>query len=57
MEVRPTNRNIYFPAKNGVNLDLNNAQTVLKMAGIIDDEIRWQAGETTLVQTGDIVDR
>jgi len=27
------------------------------MAGIIDDEIRWQAGETTLVQTGDIVDR
>jgi len=57
MEVRLTNRNIYFPAKNGVNLDLNNAQTVLKMAGIIDDEIRWQAGETTLVQTGDIVDR
>lgn len=37
--------------------DLNNAQTVLRMAGIIDNNAQWKAGETTLVQTGDMVDR
>lgn len=37
--------------------DLNNAQTVLRMAGIIDNNVQWKAGETTLVQTGDMVDR
>jgi hypothetical protein len=40
-----------------VSTDLNNAQTVLRMAGIIDDQVQWKAGKTTLVQTGDIVDR
>lgn len=38
-------------------IDLENAQTVLKMAGIIDEKANWKAGKTVLVQTGDIVDR
>ncbi|KAJ9106358.1 hypothetical protein QFC21_001504 [Naganishia friedmannii] len=37
--------------------DLHNARTVLRMADIIDEEDRWIAGNSTLVQTGDIVDR
>ena len=37
--------------------DLQNALKVLGMAGIIDSQGNWMAGATTLVQTGDIVDR
>ncbi|KAJ9104033.1 hypothetical protein QFC19_004167 [Naganishia cerealis] len=37
--------------------DLSNARTVLRMANIIDGNDRWIAGNATLVQTGDIVDR
>jgi cation transport regulator ChaC len=37
--------------------DLPNAQRVLRMSGVIDEQAAWIGGETTLVQTGDIVDR
>ncbi|GHJ88497.1 hypothetical protein NliqN6_4899 [Naganishia liquefaciens] len=37
--------------------DLKNAKTVLRMARIIDDDDAWIAGNDTLVQTGDMVDR
>jgi hypothetical protein len=37
--------------------DLDNAQKVLRRAGVIDDSSYWIGGETVLVQTGDIVDR
>jgi 3',5'-cyclic AMP phosphodiesterase CpdA len=39
--------------------DIENAKTVLQMAGIIKSTSNpeWAAGETILVQTGDIVDR
>jgi 3',5'-cyclic AMP phosphodiesterase CpdA len=39
--------------------DIENAKTVLQMAGIIDSSTNptWSAGSTILVQTGDIVDR
>jgi hypothetical protein len=38
-------------------IDLTNAKTVLRMARIIDEEGHWIAGNDTLVQTGDMVDR
>lgn len=37
--------------------DLVNAKQVLRMAEIIDEEGHWIAGNDTLVQTGDMVDR
>lgn len=37
--------------------DLDNAQRVLRAAQVVDNSNRWVAGCTTLVQTGDIVDR
>lgn len=37
--------------------DLENAQRVLRAAGVLNSANRWQAGCSTLVQTGDIVDR
>jgi hypothetical protein len=37
--------------------DLENAQRVLRTAKILDANNRWAAGCSTLVQTGDIVDR
>lgn len=39
--------------------DIENAKTVLRMAGIIGSSTNptWSAGSTILVQTGDIVDR
>lgn len=32
-------------------------EETLKMAGLIDDEGKWAAGDTVLVQAGDIFDR
>ncbi|KAK1920809.1 Metallo-dependent phosphatase-like protein [Papiliotrema laurentii] len=37
--------------------DIRNAQEVLRMAKVIDDQADWIAGTDILVQTGDIVDR
>lgn len=37
--------------------DYQNALRTLKMAGLVDGEANWIAGQTTFVQTGDIVDR
>ncbi|WVQ94322.1 hypothetical protein IAU59_001401 [Kwoniella sp. CBS 9459] len=37
--------------------DISNAQKVLRMASIIDDQANWIGGTDILVQTGDIVDR
>ncbi|OCF30825.1 serine-threonine protein phosphatase [Kwoniella heveanensis BCC8398] len=37
--------------------DISNAQKVLRMASIIDDQANWSGGSDILVQTGDIVDR
>ncbi|WVF66710.1 hypothetical protein IAT40_001452 [Kwoniella sp. CBS 6097] len=37
--------------------DISNAQKVLRMASIIDDQANWVGGTDILVQTGDIVDR
>jgi len=37
--------------------DFRNTKRVLKMAGVIDDNDDWAAGEDTVVQTGDIFDR
>lgn len=37
--------------------DLPHALSVLRLAGVLDTEGHWSAGETTLVQTGDITDR
>src|SRR5688572_22136123 len=31
--------------------------SVLREAGVVDEALRWQAGETHLVSTGDLVDR
>ena len=37
--------------------DLDNAHAALKLAGLLDDELRWSGGQTVLVQTGDQTDR
>ena len=37
--------------------DLENAQRVLQAARVLDANLKWAAGCTTLIQTGDIVDR
>ncbi|CEI92812.1 hypothetical protein RMCBS344292_07062 [Rhizopus microsporus] len=37
--------------------DLANTLSILKFSKIIDDDQRWIAGNTILVQTGDVVDR
>jgi len=37
--------------------DLQNARTVLRMAGVINETNDWSFGRKTLVQTGDILDR
>ncbi|MCA9524699.1 MAG: metallophosphoesterase [Myxococcales bacterium] len=37
--------------------DLAATRRVLKLAGVIDDADRWAGGTTTLVQTGDVLDR
>ncbi len=31
--------------------------SILQSAGLVDDDVNWIGGETTLVQTGDIFDR
>lgn len=59
-------RYVESPWKNGydfhanlvcVHSDLANAKNVLRMASIIDETGHWIAGNDTLVQTGDMVDR
>jgi hypothetical protein len=35
----------------------DNFVEVLRMAGIVDDEVRWAGGQTHFVQTGDLLDR
>ncbi len=37
--------------------DYDNFVKILKGTGVIDDDLRWVAGETHLVQIGDIMDR
>lgn len=37
--------------------DCDNFIVILKGTGLIDDNLRWSAGKTHLVQTGDIMDR
>ena len=37
--------------------DFSSLVTILQHAGIIDDQHRWTGGNTTLVQTGDFLDR
>ncbi|KAI7881013.1 Metallo-dependent phosphatase, partial [Lichtheimia hyalospora FSU 10163] len=37
--------------------DLNNTLTIMKFAGLIDQDNRWSGGDTIFVQTGDVVDR
>ncbi|KAJ3085598.1 hypothetical protein HK102_014015 [Quaeritorhiza haematococci] len=37
--------------------DFKSTVKVLKMAGIVNKELKWAAGRTVFVQTGDIVDR
>ena len=37
--------------------DMPNAQKVLHMAGVVDEEGHWSGGVDYFVQTGDIIDR
>jgi hypothetical protein len=37
--------------------DYNNFVQILKGTSLVDEELRWAAGKTHLVQTGDILDR
>lgn len=37
--------------------DFESTIITLKMAGVIDDNLNWAAGDATFVQTGDVVDR
>ncbi|TNG00465.1 MAG: metallophosphatase [Gammaproteobacteria bacterium] len=37
--------------------DLDNAQSILKLVGLIDDKGQWAGGDAILIQTGDMVDR
>jgi len=37
--------------------DFDDFCSILKRAGIVDDQNHWIAGKTTLVQTGDVLDR
>lgn len=37
--------------------DLKSGIAALKLAGAIDEKLRWKGGKMTLVQTGDILDR
>jgi hypothetical protein len=37
--------------------DLDNAEAVLRLAGVLGRDGRWSGGATTLVQTGDTTDR
>lgn len=37
--------------------DLTAARGALKLAGVIDDQDHWIGGDTTIIQTGDILDR
>ena len=37
--------------------DMPNAQQVLQMAGVVDEEGNWSGGVDFFVQTGDIIDR
>ena len=37
--------------------DYDNFVKILKSAGIVDDALKWSAGKTHFVQTGDIMDR
>ena len=37
--------------------DLPNAQQVLQMAGVVDEDGNWSGGVDFFVQTGDIIDR
>ena len=37
--------------------DYDAAVSVLKLAGLIDDDLQWSGGETVVVQTGDQLDR
>ncbi|CDH59298.1 serine threonine protein [Lichtheimia corymbifera JMRC:FSU:9682] len=37
--------------------DLNNTLTIMRFAGLIDQDNRWSGGDTIFVQTGDVVDR
>jgi len=37
--------------------DIENAQKVLEMAGVVDSNGRWSGGVDVFVQTGDIIDR
>ena len=37
--------------------DLPNAQQVLHMAGVVDEDGNWSGGVDFFVQTGDIIDR
>lgn len=35
----------------------DNFVSVLKLAGLVDDKLRWSGGKARLVQTGDVLDR
>jgi hypothetical protein len=37
--------------------DIENAQKVLEMAGVVDSDGRWSGDVDVFVQTGDIIDR
>ncbi|GMH39314.1 hypothetical protein BSKO_07212 [Bryopsis sp. KO-2023] len=59
--VRPTNEvTSHGPrlvAVGDIHGDLKQAQRVLAMTGLVDSEGKWIGGRTTLVQTGDLIDR
>ena len=54
LEVKPTGRVVAVGDLHG---DLGAARDVLRAAGVLDESGHWSGGTTTLVQTGDVLDR